>query len=108
MIKETTKAKVEFHERYWKNVSKEGPLLIPLDLQDRQSEPHEFDFPSAKDFILALIKADPSQRLTAEEALQHKWMTDHQPSKEHDLSGGLRDNWCAPVPRASPDDALTN
>lgn len=43
----------------------------------------DFDFPSpdwdeisqnAKDFICALLKMDPAQRLTAEEALHHKWI----------------------------------
>lgn len=48
LIRETTAAKLEFHERYWKNISKE-----------------------AKDFILSLVVADPAKRLTADEALQH-------------------------------------
>jgi len=43
----------------------------------------DFDFPSpdwdeisqnAKDFICALLKMDPSQRLSAEQALLHKWI----------------------------------
>lgn len=43
----------------------------------------QFDFPSpewdtisedAKQFICSLLKLDPSKRLTAEEALQHKWI----------------------------------
>lgn len=69
LIRETTAAKLEFHDRYWKNISKE-----------------------AKDFILALVTADPSKRLTADEALQHPWLTSHTPSTEHDLTG-LREHF---------------
>ncbi|KAJ3551283.1 hypothetical protein NM688_g4792 [Phlebia brevispora] len=68
LIRETTEAKVEFHERYWKNISQ-----------------------TAKDFIIALLNPDPAQRLTAEEALKHPWLTT-QASNEHDLTG-LRDNF---------------
>jgi len=69
LIEETTKARVEFHDKYWKNISKE-----------------------AKDFICALIKSNPKSRLTAEEALRHPWLhkEDHH---EHDISNGLRENW---------------
>ena len=28
LVKETTEAKVKFHERYWKNISQEGMCLI--------------------------------------------------------------------------------
>ncbi|EKM60702.1 uncharacterized protein PHACADRAFT_246771 [Phanerochaete carnosa HHB-10118-sp] len=69
LIRETTAAKLEFHERYWKNISKE-----------------------AKDFILSLVVADPLKRLTADEALQHPWLTSHVPSTEHDLTG-LREHF---------------
>jgi len=64
LIRETTEAQVEFHERYWSNVS-----------------------PEAKDFIKTLLNPDPSKRPTAEEALKHRWLTTHEPSTEHDLSG---------------------
>jgi len=69
LIRETTAAKIEFHERYWKNISQE-----------------------AKGFILALLDPDPAKRLTADEASKHIWVTTHEPSNEHDLSG-LRDNF---------------
>ncbi|THG99425.1 hypothetical protein EW026_g2922 [Hermanssonia centrifuga] len=69
LIRETTEAKIEFHERYWKNISQE-----------------------AKDFILALLNPDPTKRLTADEAIRHRWLTSHQASTEHDLTG-LRDNF---------------
>lgn len=95
MIKEVTKAKVEFHERYWKNVSKEGEQRSPCALESRLDA--TFWPRAAKDFILTLIKADASERPTATQALHDKWLTEHEPSKEHDLSGGLKDNWCRPV-----------
>ncbi|KAI0638956.1 kinase-like domain-containing protein [Trametes polyzona] len=69
LIRETTAAKIEFHERYWGNVSAE-----------------------AKDFVKSLLNPDPSKRPTAEEALKHKWLTDHSPSTEHDLTG-LREHF---------------
>ncbi|KIP03271.1 hypothetical protein PHLGIDRAFT_130267 [Phlebiopsis gigantea 11061_1 CR5-6] len=72
LIRETTEAKVEFHERYWKNISQEGKQI-------------------AKNFILALVTADPVTRLTADEALAHPWLTIEAPT-EHDLTG-LRDNF---------------
>jgi calcium/calmodulin-dependent protein kinase I len=45
LIRETTQAKIEFHERYWKNVS-----------------------PQAKEFIKTLLNPDPSKRPTVAEA----------------------------------------
>ena len=46
LVKETTRAKVEFPARYWKHVSQE-----------------------AKNFVTSLIQSDPKKRPTAEEAL---------------------------------------
>ncbi|KAI0041377.1 Pkinase-domain-containing protein, partial [Auriscalpium vulgare] len=69
LVRETTEAKVEFHERYWKNVSDE-----------------------AKSFIRALLSADPADRPTAADALAHPWLTTHDASTEHDLSG-LREHF---------------
>ncbi|KAI0735690.1 Pkinase-domain-containing protein [Earliella scabrosa] len=68
LIRETTEAKIEFHERYWSNVSAD-----------------------AKDFVKKLLNPDPVKRPTAEEALNHKWLTEHTPT-DHDLSG-LRENF---------------
>jgi calcium/calmodulin-dependent protein kinase I len=70
LLKETTEGKVEFHERYWKNVSEE-----------------------AKTFIKTLLTPDPSKRPTATQALQIPWLTNRSPSTTHDLSTGLRDNF---------------
>lgn len=67
--RETTAAKVEFHDRYWQNVSDE-----------------------AKHFIRRLLNPDPLKRPTAAEALQDPWLTTHTPSTEHELTG-LRENF---------------
>ncbi|KIJ28869.1 hypothetical protein M422DRAFT_37157 [Sphaerobolus stellatus SS14] len=69
LVRETTAAKIEFHDRYWTNVSVE-----------------------AKNFIKRLLNPDPHQRPTAEECLQDTWLTEHEASTEHDLSG-LRENF---------------
>lgn len=69
LIKETTRAKVEFHQRYWANVSE-----------------------AAKDFILSILKPNPADRLTAEQALRHKWLNE-KIEVEHDISTGLRKHW---------------
>ncbi|RPD58445.1 Pkinase-domain-containing protein [Lentinus tigrinus ALCF2SS1-6] len=69
LIRETTAAKIEFHERYWSNVSAE-----------------------AKDFVKTLLNPDPAKRPSAEEALKHEWLTSHNPSNEHDLTG-LREHF---------------
>ncbi|KAL1717770.1 kinase-like domain-containing protein [Schizophyllum commune] len=67
LLKETSEAKIEFHDRYWKNVSQD-----------------------AKDFIKRLLNPNPKLRPTAVEALHDKWLTGLQPDAEHDLSEGLR------------------
>lgn len=72
MIRETTEAKVEFHERYWSKVSDE-----------------------AKAFIKLLLNPDPSQRPTAQQALNNHWLTTHKASTEHDVISGLRENFDA-------------
>ncbi|KAI0246870.1 kinase-like domain-containing protein [Lactifluus subvellereus] len=68
LFRKTTEAKIQFHERYWKNVSNE-----------------------AKGFVQTLLNPDPAQRPTAEQALAHSWLTT-APSTQHDLSG-LRENF---------------
>ncbi|THH26794.1 hypothetical protein EUX98_g7393 [Antrodiella citrinella] len=69
LVRETTSASIEFHERYWKNVSEE-----------------------AKTFIKSMLSPDPADRPSAREALQNRWLTTHEANKEHDLTG-LRDNF---------------
>jgi len=72
LIRETMEAKIEFHTKYWKNVSDE-----------------------AKAFIKRLLNLDPTERPTAEVALDDPWLTTHEPSTEHDLAVGLRENFDA-------------
>lgn len=48
LIRETTKGRVTFHDRFWKHVSE-----------------------TARDFIRKLLVVDPKQRMSAEEALRH-------------------------------------
>ncbi|KAJ7620963.1 kinase-like domain-containing protein [Roridomyces roridus] len=72
LMKETLEAKIEFHAKYWKNVSEE-----------------------AKAFIKRLLHVDPAERPSAELALVDPWLTTHEPSTEHDLSAGLRENFDA-------------
>ncbi|KZT06205.1 Pkinase-domain-containing protein [Laetiporus sulphureus 93-53] len=80
LVRETTAAHVEFHERYWSNVSQE-----------------------AKDFVKYLLNPDPTKRPTAAQALKHAWLTSHSPSTEHDLCG-LREQF---NPRARWKAAIT-
>ncbi|SOV09501.1 probable CMK1 - Ca2+/calmodulin-dependent ser/thr protein kinase type I [Ustilago sp. UG-2017a] len=69
---ETQRGKVEFHDRYWKNVSNE-----------------------AKDFVKACLTVDPKKRLTADQGMAHPWLTEHSAETQgsHDISAGLRENY---------------
>ncbi|KAG6816523.1 hypothetical protein H0H93_007991 [Arthromyces matolae] len=70
LMRETSEAKIEFQERYWKNISQ-----------------------TAKDFIKRLLHPDPAKRPTAEEASNDRWLAGFHPEGEHDLSDGLRDHF---------------
>ncbi|KAF9220364.1 Pkinase-domain-containing protein [Gyrodon lividus] len=72
MIRETTEAKIEFHERYWSKISDEAKIFIKL-----------------------MLKSDPAQRPTAREAYNKHWLTTHEASTEHDVGAGLRENFNA-------------
>ena len=52
LIEECRSGQIIFHDRYWRDVSKD-----------------------AKDFILSLLQVDPSKRATSEVALKHPWLT---------------------------------
>jgi len=82
VIEETTEGRIEFHQRYWKNISSE-----------------------AKNFIKRLLQPDPAKRPTAAEASEDHWLTTHKPSTEHDLAVGLRENFDA---RAQWQSAITS
>ncbi|KAI3601465.1 calcium calmodulin-dependent protein [Moniliophthora roreri] len=74
LIRETTEAKIEFHERYWKNVSVE-----------------------AKNFIKSLLNPDPAKRPTAAETFNDPWLTPPtstpDPEQDIDISAGLREHF---------------
>ncbi|RMZ85039.1 hypothetical protein DV738_g7, partial [Chaetothyriales sp. CBS 135597] len=58
--------RIIFHERYWKDVSKD-----------------------AKDFIMSLLQLDPKQRPTSKQALKHVWLLGETAS-DHDLLPEIR------------------
>ncbi len=66
LIEECRSGRVIFHERYWKDVSKD-----------------------AKDFILSLLQVNPSERPTSEEALKHPWLKGESAS-DRDLLPEIR------------------
>lgn len=66
LIEETRSGRVIFHERYWKDVSKE-----------------------AKTFILSLLKPDPTQRATSQQAFADPWIAG-EGATDHDLLPELR------------------
>jgi calcium/calmodulin-dependent protein kinase I len=45
----------------------------------------------AKDFIRRLLMIDPGQRLTAKEALKHKWVTGNAP--QHELKSTFKEKF---------------
>ncbi|PWN25928.1 Pkinase-domain-containing protein [Jaminaea rosea] len=70
---ETQRGRIDFHDRYWKNISQE-----------------------AKDFVKACLTVEPGKRITADEAMNHAWMQEPPTSEEagkHDISVGLRENY---------------
>lgn len=68
---ETQRGKIEFHDRYWRNIT-----------------------PEAKEFVKACLTVDASKRITADEAMKHKWLVEHKDDHaSHDISIGLRENY---------------
>lgn len=61
LIEECSNGRVIFHERYWKDVSRD-----------------------AKDFIGDLLQPDPEQRPTSHEALNHRWLKG-ETATDHDI-----------------------
>ena len=66
LIEETRSGRIIFHDRYWRDVSKD-----------------------AKEFILSLLQPDPSQRATSEVALKHPWLKGESAS-DRDLLPEIR------------------
>ncbi|KAI9821431.1 MAG: hypothetical protein M1826_000667 [Phylliscum demangeonii] len=61
LIEESNSGKITFHERFWKDVSKD-----------------------AKDFIVQLLQPRPEARATSKEALRHVWLSG-ETATEHNL-----------------------
>ena len=66
LVDECRSGRIIFHERYWKDVSKD-----------------------AKDFIMTLLQAEPQKRATSAQALQHSWLKGESAS-DHDLLPEIR------------------
>jgi calcium/calmodulin-dependent protein kinase I len=66
LVEECRTGRIIFHERYWKDVSKD-----------------------AKDFIMTLLQPDPHGRATSGQALQHSWLKGESAS-DHDLLPEIR------------------
>ena len=66
LINECCNNRVVFHERYWKDVSND-----------------------AKNFILRLLRPNPDERATSEEAMKDRWLTG-ETATEHDILPELR------------------
>ncbi|KAF8979367.1 hypothetical protein BGZ46_005509 [Entomortierella lignicola] len=67
LVEEIARCNVVFHDRYWRDVSIE-----------------------ARDFIKCLLRSHPEQRLTATQALQHKWITS-ETGKDVDLLDNVKE-----------------
>ncbi|KAK9721784.1 Calmodulin-dependent protein kinase cmk2, variant 2 [Basidiobolus ranarum] len=68
-VKALSKAKYKFDEKYWCNISED-----------------------AKDFIRHLLDPNPDTRLTADQALCHRWLAG-QTAREVDLLSNVRENF---------------
>jgi len=66
LVDECRSGRIIFHERYWKDVSKD-----------------------AKEFIMSLLQPDPAKRVTSAQALQHVWLKGETAST-HDLIPEIR------------------
>jgi len=72
LIEETVRARVVFHERYWKDISQD-----------------------AKNFIKSLLQSDPTYRPTATEALNHIWLTGKTANTTTDLLPAVKEGFNA-------------
>lgn len=66
LVDECRSGRIIFHERYWKDVSKD-----------------------AKEFILSLLQPDPKKRVSSGEALKHRWL-EGETASDHDLLPEIR------------------
>lgn len=72
IVAETTRGHIEFQEKYWGKISQEGlSYSVTASVAGRSLTYTCYSCRFiAKDFILALLKVDPSERPTAEGALK--------------------------------------
>lgn len=66
LVEECRSGRIIFHERYWKDVSKD-----------------------AKEFIMTLLQPDPKRRVSSTEALKHRWL-EGETASDHDLLPEIR------------------
>ncbi|KAK5101431.1 Calmodulin-dependent protein kinase cmk2 [Lithohypha guttulata] len=66
LVEECKSGRIIFHERYWKDVSKD-----------------------AKEFIMSLLQPDPKKRVTSVDALKHRWL-EGETASDHDLLPEIR------------------
>ena len=66
LVEECRSGRIIFHERYWKDVSKD-----------------------AKEFILSLLQPEPKKRASSGEALKHRWL-EGETASDHDLLPEIR------------------
>lgn len=66
LLEECKSGRIIFHERYWKDVSKD-----------------------AKEFIMTLLQPDPRKRATSGETLKHRWL-EGETASDHDLLPEIR------------------
>lgn len=66
LVEECRSGRIIFHERYWKDVSKD-----------------------AKEFILTLLQPDPKKRASSGQALKHRWL-EGETASDHDLLPEIR------------------
>jgi calcium/calmodulin-dependent protein kinase I len=78
LVKETTRGKIVFHERYWRKVSDTGESLNlkRAGLATRRHRRNRLYAVKgadviAKDFIKGMLVVDPKHRMSAREALDH-------------------------------------
>jgi calcium/calmodulin-dependent protein kinase I len=91
MLTQITNAHIEFHDRYWRNVSHEGMesnynALTHICVSERS-------FYIAKTFIMDLMNAVPDKRPTATEALNSSWISSNTPKDDYDLIDQVRENF---------------
>jgi len=92
MLTQITNAHIEFHDRYWRNVSQEGIEKPEQCVHIMLCVSNHF-FSIAKTFIRDLMNPVPEKRLTATEALNSSWIASNAPRDDYDLIEQVRENF---------------